>query len=161
MIFKTVRELKNKVFKTSIIRVAKQDDPCVEAEARLEDDFGPVSIEAGGKFEAAISKKDNKFEIEYDIKTAESKNVFKFAIDSKKIELLPSVVITYSCDSEKETIRRYTDLELSPLEAAELKCRIFEAAIESRIEIAINEWKLQQTDFEEEKIEVFEKCLIN
>lgn len=160
MIFKTVRELKNKVFKTSIIRIAKQDDPCAEAEARLEDDFGAVSIEAGGKFEAAISKKDNKFEIEYDLETAVSKDVFKFAIDSKKIELLPSVIITYSCDSEKETIRKYTDLVLSPLEAAELKCRIFETVIESRIEAAIDEWKLQQTNFEEEEIEVFEKCLI-
>lgn len=158
MIFKTVRNLKNKVFSTSLVRVPEQDDPCAEIEKVLEDDFGPVEVEAGGKFEAYVTKVEGQ-KPTYAKPTAEDKDglLFKFALDPKKIPLVAKAEISYSCDSEKETPRKTEKgLVITPLEIAELKCKIFEETVKERITAAVQDWKAKQTNFETEEKADFE-----
>lgn len=163
MKFKTIRLLKNKVFSTSINRVIDPEDPNTATEKQLEDDFGLVEIDAGGKFEAYVSKVAGAkpaFNLIASTPVVAGEFLFKFALNPAKTPLTDIVKISYSCDAEKETGRRDTlNTVISPLEIAQLKCEIFEKVTKDKIEEAIEAWKAQTTTFEEEVIPVFEAPL--
>lgn len=160
MKFITNRELKDKVFKTSIIRVAVIDDACASEEAIYENDFGPVIIEIGGKFEAYVSKEnEDSEELTFEAITSDSsqdvkaKANFKFSINTSKVALKDKVVITYSCDAKIEGPRKFEEIAVSALMSAEQKCKIFETVIKDRIKLAVEAWKEQNTTFEIEEID--------
>ena len=156
MKFKTTRILKDNVFKTKIARVAILDAIDAAEEARLEDDFGPVAVEIGGKFEAFVSKDVTSGKLTFEpilsttLPDIAAKANFKFAMSTMKVQLISTVAINYQCDSKLETQRKFEDIEVSTLSAAEQKCKLFEAVVLDRIKLAVAEWKLQQTNFETE-----------
>lgn len=164
MKFETNRTLKNKVFSTSLVRVSTQDDPCLETEKQLEDDFGSVQVDAGGKFEVYVTKTANAKPTFSNTATTDTKTtgefLFKFALDTKVVALVPKVELSYSCDAKQESPRKDGNgLVIPVLEVAELKCEIFEALMRERISKAVASWKEQQTDFETVEIPSFEECL--
>lgn len=157
------RSLKNKIFTTSLIRVPVLDDACAEEEKQLEDDFGPVEVEVGGKFEAIVTKELDhlKFTPVLTTTSAEDrlKANFKFSLSSNKVILKERAQMSYSCNALDESIRKHEDMIIDPLRAAEEKCKLFEAIIKERIELAVAEWKAQQTTFEKEEVAGFEISL--
>ena len=158
MKFETQRKLQNNIFYTKIVRVEEDDQDCILKEQQLEDDFGCVEVEVGGIFEANMSKDEHgALEIKpvtSKTKTRDAEIVnFKFAVPSKKVKLLLDVEIPFSCDATKETSREVLKVVIPSLRMAEYKCKIFEAIILDRIELAINEWKKKHTNFEEEILE--------
>ena len=161
MKFETVRSLKNKVFNTSIVRVIEQNDPCLATEKQLEDDFGSVMVETGGKFEAyvtlAVGAKPTFSKV---AKSTPGEFLFKFATDTIKMSLIPTVDIPFICDSEKESPRKDAlGIVINPLEVAQLKCEMFESIIKERIAEAVVLWKTQTTDFETVVIPAFDQPL--
>lgn len=157
MKFETQRKLKNNIFYTKISRVSEDDQDCIIKEQQLEDDFGYVEIEAGGVFEAKITKDEHQDLVVTPVtskaKAKEAEVNFKFSLPSKKVKLLLNVEIPFSCDATQEASREFLEKTLSGLKIAEHKCKIFEAVILDRIELAINAWKAKHTNFEEEILE--------
>lgn len=160
MKFDIERSLKNKVFTTALVRTPVLDDACAEEEKQLEDDFGPVEVEVGGKFEAIVSKDSDHLKFTPVLSTTSEeerkKANFKFSLSSNKVVLKEKAQIVYSCDAMQESIRKHEYMLIDPLRAAEEKCKLFEAVIKERIELAVAEWKAQQTTFESEDVEGFE-----
>lgn len=163
MKFEIERSLVNKVFTTSVVRVPVIDDACAEEEKTLENDFGPVEVEVGGKFEAIVSKEVDKLKFTPVLSATEElerkKANFKFSLNPQKVTLKENAIITFSCDAINESERTYEDLKVDPLKSAEEKCKLFEAVIKERIELAVAAWKAQQTTFETDKPEGFEISL--
>ena len=153
MKFQKVRVLKDNMFTTRINRVEDDSQDCVLEERVLENDFGPVVVEVGGKFEAIITKDDDKLKFtpitSVNAEQANRAN-FKFAIPTSKTPILMGTKIEFSCDAKEESTRVYEDIALTPLKAAEIKCKVFEAVMLDRIESSINDWKANKTDFESE-----------
>lgn len=163
MKFDIQRSLNNKVFTTSIIRIPVLDDACAEEEKILENDFGPVEVEVGGKFEAIVTKELDHLKFTPVLSTTSSedrlKANFKFSLDPKKVILKERAEIAYSCNALNESLRKHEDRLIDPLRAAEEKCKVFEAVIKERIELAVAAWKAQQTNFETEEVASFEISL--
>ena len=165
MKFEIERNLKNKIFTTSVVRVPVIDDACAEEEKNLEDDFGPVEIEVGGKYEAVVSKEQGLNET-YHLKftpilpsaekSKETKANFSFSLPAQKVILKEKAKITYSCDATKECVKSCEDMIIDPLRAAEEKCKLFEAIVQDKIKTAVDTWKGQHTDFENEEVKGFE-----
>ena len=158
MKFETVRTLKNKVFATKLVRVEVQGDHCAPLEKQLEDDFGPVIIETGNKFEALVYEDPTTGEVDFKIDEGDippavtDKYPLKFAVDPQKQELKMNIEIKFECDAVKESPKKFDTMTLEPLKVAELKCKIFEETIKARITEGVEEWKKQQTTFESQVI---------
>lgn len=158
MKFETQRNLKNNIFSTKIVRVEEDNQDCILKEQQLEDDFGCVEIEVGGIFEATVANGESgaltitPITSKTKAKEAELAN-FKFSLPSGKVKLLLDVEIPFSCDATKETSREFLKVVIPGLKVAEHKCKIFEAVILDRIELAIEAWKKKHTTFEEEILE--------
>lgn len=154
MKFEKVRLLRNNVFSTSINRVEDDNHDCVLEEKILENDFGPVQIDIGGKFEAYVEKHEEALKItpitSKNQSSLGSKANFKFSTIPNKVSLLMGANINFTCDSTTEASRTYEELKLSPQKAAEFKCKMFEDIILDRIEVAIEKWKANKTEFETE-----------
>lgn len=163
MKFDIERSLVNKVFTTSIVRVPVIDDACAEEEKALENDFGPVEVEIGGKFEAIVEKQVDALKFTPVLSTTEElerkKANFKFSLNPQKVVIKENASITFSCNALNESARTYEDLQVDPLRSAEEKCKVFEAVIKERIELAVAAWKAQQTNFESEVVPGFEISL--
>ena len=133
MVFETVRNLKNYVFSTSLVRKVIQDDETAEIEKGLEDDFGPVVVDAGGMFEGYVTKAEAKDKPTVSLTGPEAEGTIKikFALENKNlISLDQKAIIKYSCNAENETSKKVKEgVELTPLEVAEVKCKIFEAVM--------------------------------
>ena len=61
--------------------------------------------------------------------------------------------ISFTCDANKEVSRVFNEVQVPALKIAEAKCRIFEQVMEKRIGEAIEAWKQQGTEFEQEILE--------
>ena len=160
MVFETVRKLKNYVFSTSLVRKVIQDDEAAEIEKGLEDDFGPVVVDAGGMFEGYVTKAEAKDKPTVSLTGPEAEGTIKikFALENKNlISLDQKAIIKYSCNAENETSKKVKEgVELTPLEVAEVKCKIFEAVMKEKINKAVEEWKAKKTDFETAAVDTFE-----
>lgn len=156
MKIETTRKLENKIFETVLKRVIKEDDINAEKEKKLENDFGPVTINATGLFCAKFTGTQDNISMAPVYDNSESN--FKFSIaSSNPIALEDNTEIPFSCDANKQTAVVVNEtITLSPLQVAEYKCRLFEAVIKNRIQKAVEEWKKQQTNFEDEVIPEFE-----
>ena len=155
MKFKKERKLQDNVFTSKIVRIEDEFQDCVLEDRVLENDFGPVSVEAGGKFEAIVEKDGSTGGLVFKAITSANKSEadkanFKFALAPAKTVLLMGTSIDFSCDAREEASRTYESLTLTPLKAAEFKCKIFEEVILDRIKLAIEDWKVNKTDFETE-----------
>lgn len=155
MKFDKLRGLKNNVFSTTIVRVEDDDQDCKVKEALLEDDFGYVEVQVGGRFEGQISKANGSelFTIVKEGDKVKSSDVLAFALPSSKVKLTMGTEISFTCDANKEVSRVFNDKTVPALKIAEAKCRIFEQVIEERIGEAIAAWKKQGTEFEQEILE--------
>lgn len=154
MKFEKSRLLRNNVFSSTINRVEDDNQDCILEEKTLENDFGPVQIDMGGKFEAVIEKDEDKLKITPIVSSnAESigaKANFKFSLPMNKVSLLMGTSLNFSCDSCQEVSRVFDELKLSPQKAAEFKCLMFEEIILDKIKVAIEKWKSNKTNFESE-----------
>ena len=148
MKFEIHRELKNKHFISTVKRVIVADDPNMEEEARLQNDFGAVEIDAGGTFLGYVKKEDDKYTVS--LETVEESFPLKFALYKNVLSLADNVEIKFDCDSTREADFIADDKKtvIPALKMAELKCEIFELVIEKRIEQAVENWKKQKTDFQ-------------
>lgn len=144
MKFDIIRDLKDKVFKVDIVRKQIADDPEMEKEAQLEDDFGLVEIETGGLFVGYVSNDtlDIVLEKPSDEKTYKE---LKFALSKNTIKLIKETIIKFQVDAKAEA---NIDEKLTSLKVAELKNELFIKVIQKRINEAVDKWKKQTTDFE-------------
>ena len=150
MKFDKLRGLKNNVFSTKLVRVEDDNQDCKVKEALLEDDFGYVEVQIGGRFEGVITPDG------VDITSTEGKKsseVLAFALPSSKVQLTMGTEISFTCDANKEVSRLFNEVQVPALKIAEAKCRIFEQVMEKRIGEAIEAWKQQGTEFEQEILE--------
>ena len=154
MKFEKSRVLQNNVFASRITRVEDDQQDCVLEDKVLENDFGPVVVKTGGKFEAILSKgvsDELKFEAITSKNASKAKDAnLKFAFTEGKVNVLMGTVLEFSCDSKQETSREVEDLHVSPKMIAEIKCKVFEEVMIDRLEVAIEEWKAAKTNFEQE-----------
>lgn len=154
MKFEKSRVLQNNVFASRITRVEDDQQDCVLEDKVLENDFGPVVVKTGGKFEAILSKgvsDELKFEAITSKNASKAKDAnLKFAFTEGKVNVLMGTVLEFSCDSKQETSREVEDLHVSPKMIAEIKCKVFEEIMIDRLEVAIEEWKAAKTNFEQE-----------
>jgi hypothetical protein len=150
MKFDKLRGLKNNVFSTKLVRVEDDDQDCKVKEALLEDDFGYVEVQVGGRFEGVITPDGVDIESVHGKKTSE---VLAFALPSSKVQLTIGKEISFTCDANKEVSRIFNEIQVPALKIAEAKCRIFEEVMEKRIGEAIEAWKKQGTEFEQEILE--------
>ena len=155
MKFEKLRKLENNVFTSKIVRVEDENQDCVLEDKVLENDFGPVCVEAGGKFEAIVTKDSHSGKLKFEALT--SKNSGKadqvnlaFAKTKNKVSLLMGTALEHSCNAKEETSREFEGVVLTAKQVAEMQCKIFEEVILDRIEVAIEEWKANKTDFETE-----------
>lgn len=150
MKFEILRDLTNKVFTTTIKRKFIQDDPDDINEAELENDFGSIQLEAGKVFEGSISKNlDETFSAILDKSPGIGKIAFKFSVPSNIVTITKNSSISYKCDGKLEADIVFEEGTTIPaLKVAELKCELFEKAIEQKIKDAVKLWKEQKTDFE-------------
>ena len=152
------RTLNNRIFSTTLIRTTK-DDPDYTEERILEDDFGSIEIDAGGKFELLIYQEEGEIKLGKYNQSSDISNldcaVHKFIKDTDLIKVEVGTEITHTRDA-----KQINSLELSisktriiPDMVAEFECRIFEAIISSRITEGINTWCVYETKFETEDLE--------
>lgn len=155
MKFEIYRSLKNKVFTTAIKRIVDKNDDDelaeLEFETKLIDDLGPIEIETGKKFVGFIKKDGDKFVLDKAATEKTEDNVeLKFILDSNIVAIDQKAVITFSCDAKEEVPFKFSSTETIPaLRLAEIKCEMFEAGINARIEKAVNEVLAEATDFED------------
>lgn len=150
MKFDKLRGLKNNVFSTKLVRVEDDNQDCKVKEALLEDDFGYVEVQIGGRFEGTITGETVDVSLESKVKKSE---VLAFALPSSKVKLTMGTEISFTCDANKEVSRIFNEQKVPALKIAEAKCRIFEKVMEKRIGEAIEAWKKQGTEFEQEILE--------
>ena len=150
MKFDKLRGLKNNVFSTKLVRVEDDNQDCKVKEALLEDDFGYVEVQVGGRFEGTITGDSVDVSLESKVKKSE---VLAFALPSSKVKLTMGTEISFTCDANKEVSRIFNEQKVPALKIAEAKCRIFEQVMEKRIGEAIEAWKKQGTEFEQEILE--------
>lgn len=150
MKFDKLRGLKNNVFSTKLVRVEDDNQDCKVKEALLEDDFGYVEVQVGGRFEGTITGETVDVSLESKVKKSE---VLAFALPSSKVKLTMGTEISFTCDANKEVSRIFNEQKVPALKIAEAKCRIFEKVMEKRIGEAIEAWKKQGTEFEQEILE--------
>ena len=150
MKFDKLRGLKNNVFSTKLVRVEDDNQDCKVKEALLEDDFGYVEVQVGGRFEGTITGDSVDVSLESKVKKSE---VLAFALPSSKVKLTMGTEISFTCDANKEVSRIFNEQKVPALKIAEAKCRIFEKVMEKRIGEAIEAWKKQGTEFEQEILE--------
>lgn len=155
MKFEKSRVLQNNVFASRITRVEDDQQDCVLEDKVLENDFGPVAVKTGGKFEAILSKDSGTNELKFEAITSKNTSKantanLKFAFTEGKVNVLMGTVLEFSCDSKQETSREVEDLHVSPKMIAEIKCKVFEEVMIDRLEVAIKEWKTAKTNFEQE-----------
>lgn len=154
MKFDKIRSLKNNVFSTKLVRVEDDDQDCKVKEALLEDDFGYVEVQIGGRFEGEMTNEDDELFVALsEGKVAKTSEVLAFALPSSKVKLTMGTEISFTCDANKEVSRIFNDKPVPALKIAEAKCRIFEQVMEKRIGEAIEAWKKQGTEFEQEILE--------
>lgn len=154
------RNLENKVFSTVLKRVVTSDDLNLEKEKKLENDFGPVVVNATGLFCANITKPSDDIVLTPVMDGGESN--FKFSIaTSEPVALEADKEIPFSCNAIEQTDLKVSEqVTFTALQVAEYKCRLFEAVMQKRIEAAVEAWKKQQTTFETEVIPVVEISLL-
>lgn len=154
------RNLENKVFSSTLTRVVKSDDPNVEEEKQLENDFGPVKVNATGVFSANITKSSDTIVMTPVMDGAESN--FKFAIPkTDAVALEAGTELPFVCDAKEQTDLKISEqVSFNALQVAEYKCRLFEAIMKLRIQKSVDEWKKQQTNFETEVIPEIEINLV-
>lgn len=154
------RTLNNRVFSTTLIRTTKDDTDYAE-ERILEDDFGAVEIDAGGKFELLIYLDEvtgdlmlSKFNPDADTSNLDCV-VHKFIKDSDNIKVEVGTEISHTRDA-----KQINSLELSKSKTrvatdmlAEFECRIFEVIIADRIKSGADKWCNYATTFETEEVE--------
>jgi hypothetical protein len=152
MKFNVLRDLTNKVFTSTIARVVVQDDPDNLVETKLENDFGPVKIEAGQIFEGFITKDSTTGELNVSLTGTIGPGVIKlkFATPSNSIAITSTSQIVFKCDANLQAPIVFDATTTIPsLKVAELKCKLFELGIQDRIEKAVVDWKAEQTTFED------------
>ena len=152
MKFDKLRGLKNNVFSTKLVRVEDDNQDCKVKEALLEDDFGYVEVQIGGRFEGIITG-DGVETSSTALEGKKSSEVLAFALPSSKVKLTMGTEISFTCDANKEVSRINKKQKVPALKIAEAKCRIFEKVMEKRIGEAIEAWKKQGTEFEQEILE--------
>lgn len=158
MLIKVKRSLENNVFTTTLYRAEKDLDENIEIEAKLENDFGPVVVKAGGVFCANVTGTTGNITVT-PVEDGSSSN-FKFSVNINDVSLVKGSEITFSCDATKQTEIKINEIEMNPLEIAEQRCRIFETVVKNRIKKAVDSWKEQQTNFEDEKVDDLDISLI-
>jgi hypothetical protein len=152
MKFDKLRGLKNNVFSTKLIRVEDDNQDCKVKEALLEDDFGYVEVQIGGRFEGVVTP-DGVDTSSETLEGKKSSEILAFALPSSKVQLTIGKEISFTCDANKEVSRIFNEIQVPALKIAEAKCRIFEEVMEKRIGEAIEAWKKQGTEFEQEILE--------
>lgn len=142
MHFDVEKDLKNKVFKIDVKRKFKADDAENIKEAQLENDFGNVQVQTGGLFVGYATESDGT----YTVSLVEDSSATKvaFSLPENTMTITKDSVISMTVDASKEA--KVGDIPA--LKVAELKCDVFSASIQKRLEDAIEEWKKQVTDFE-------------
>ena len=150
MKFDKLRGLKNNVFSTKLVRVEDDNQDCKVKEALLEDDFGYVEVQIGGRFEGTITGETVDTSLEGKVKKSD---VLAFALPSSKVKLTMGTEISFTCDANKEVSRIFNEQKVPALKIAEAKSRIFEKVMIKRISEAIEAWKKQGTEFEQEILE--------
>ena len=86
MKFDKLRGLKNNVFSTKLVRVEDDNQDCKVKEALLEDDFGYVEVQIGGRFEGKITG-DGVDTSSTALEGKKSSEVLAFALPSSKVRL--------------------------------------------------------------------------
>jgi hypothetical protein len=152
MKFNILRDLTNKVFTSTIARVIVPEDPDDIIETKLENDFGPVKVEAGQLFEGFITKDSTTgaFSVALIGTVGVGTIDFKFAIPVNTIAITSTSQIVFKCDGNLQSPLDFdATTKIPALKVAELKCQLFELAIQSRIQDAVTTWKAEQTTFED------------
>ena len=158
MLIKVKRNLENNVFSTKLYRAEKDLDENAALEEKLENDFGPVVVKIDGTFCANITGTTGHITAT-PVEDINSAN-FKFGYSVNDVSLIKGAEINFSCDASKQVKTIINDIEMSPLEVAEQRCRIFESVMKDRIKKAVDKWKQQQTNFEEEQVDDLDISLV-
>ena len=161
MKFNKSRNLSNKVFSVSIERTNKNDSN-YNAERILEDDFGSVQIDIGGRFYVAYVEDEGIITAHPVFNYEESvwvDSLDKYIIDTNIVSLTVGAKIQYQCDAKQLNKIQFALGNISPIKIAENRCIAFEAIIEDRINKAVELWKENQSDFEQE-LDGFEVSLL-
>lgn len=151
MKFNVLRDLTNKVFTSTIARVIVPDDADDIIESKLENDFGPVKVQAGGLFEGFIVK--DSVSGEYSAALTGTVGIdtiaFKFGLAANEVVIGSTTKIVYKCDAKLEAALTFDATTSIPaLKVAELKCELFEKEIQNRLVKAVADWKAETTAFE-------------
>jgi hypothetical protein len=154
MKFQVLRDLTNKIFTSTVARQFVQDDPDDITEATLENDFGPVKLQTGGLFEGYIIKDSVTGALSTSLTLTGTLGVdavvLKFAVPTNIVSLSKTSQIVYKCDGKLEApIKFDATTEIPAIKAAELKCQLFEKAVQARIVTAVEAWKAEATTFED------------
>lgn len=153
MKFNVLRDLTNKVFTSTVARVVVPNDADDIIEAKLENDFGAVKVEAGGLFEGFINKDSITGLYSADLVSAGTVGVdsiaFKYALSPNEIAISSTTQIAFKSDAKLESpIKFDASNDIAALKVSELKCELFEKAIQKRIQDAVTAWKAETTTFE-------------
>ena len=118
MKFDKLRGLKNNVFSTKLVRVEDDDQDCKVKEALLEDDFGYVEVQIGGRFEGVVTP-DGVDTSSETLEGKKSSEILAFALPSSKVQLTIGKEISFTCDANKEVSRIFNEIQVPALKIAE------------------------------------------
>lgn len=153
MKFNVLRDLTNKVFSSTIARVVVPNDADDIIEAKLENDFGPVKVQTGGLIEGFINKDAVTGEFSASLAATGTVGVdaiaFKFAPSANEVAITSTTQIVFKSDAKLESPVDFIGTSIPALKVSELKCQLFEKAIQKRIEDAVVAWKAETTTFED------------
>lgn len=157
MLFKKTRNLKDKIFSTTIdfVDFGERDglgainQVSKEKEQDLVDNFGAPKISIGKEFTGHAKVEDGKVKlVEYTDGVSEA--CITFVISDKEVEVTTGFSAGISVDAKKE---KAIESKLTAEQVAEAKCLIFEKEIEARLTAAIDGLKSKFTAFELEELE--------
>lgn len=157
MLFKKTRNLKDKIFSTTINFVdfgerdglGAIDQTSKEKEQDLVDNFGAPKISVGKEFTGHALVEEGKVKlVEYTDGLKET--CITFVLSDKELDVTTGFAAGIAVDAKKE---KAVEGKLTAEQVAEAKCLIFEKEIEARLTAAIDGLKAKYTAFELEELE--------
>jgi len=157
MLFKKTRNLKDKIFSTTIdfVDFGERDDlgeikqDSKEKEQDLVDNFGAPKISVGKEFTGHAQVEDGKVKL-VAYTNGLKETCISFILSDKELDVTTGFSAGISVDAKKE---KAVEGKLTAEQVAEAKCLIFEEEIKKRLTAAIEGLKAKYTAFELEELE--------